>query len=575
MRYPRRILVVMSAVAGCIWGAGCVDNGNAREDDRAALEALYNATGGPHWSRNDNWLTAAPLGDWYGVDMDAEGRVVVLALPLNNLSGPIPPELGGLANLTDLNLGGNDLTGPIPRELDDLANLADVNLSGNDLTKPSCEEWNTEEFFRNATGVVVKHCLDRGADVNAWDRREDVAPLHLASQFGTPQQIKVLVDAGADVNARAKPDWETGGAGWDQYIMLGWTPLHVAAVLGSPANVEALIDAGANATGDVLLWAAARGTPANLKALVDAGVELEGGLHAATDGDPDNIGVLLEAGADIEARDVGGRTPLHQAAGGWDSEATRSHIEILIKAGADIEARNEGGRTPLHLSAAWDGDADRVEALVEAGAELEARDENGWTPLHLAASMRYDGLSSGSPAALDALLRMGANAEAQDDEGQTPLHVAALHPEGEWGKPGSQTKIGVLLAAGADIEARNGRGRTPLHLAAGIEYGGWEFDYLSILLDAGASVEARDEDGRTPLDIAAGSTATDVSGPSDNVVKLMLAPILFADTGTEAGAGRDRAITTSTGWRIVVADGMGAATRSGRIVVLFADEEEI
>ena len=26
------------------------------ETDRAALVALYNATGGPYWDRNDNWL---------------------------------------------------------------------------------------------------------------------------------------------------------------------------------------------------------------------------------------------------------------------------------------------------------------------------------------------------------------------------------------------------------------------------------------------------------------------------------------------------------------------------------------
>ena len=48
--------------------------------DRAALEALYNATDGPNWVNNDNWLTDAPLGEWYGVDTDASGRVVRLDL---------------------------------------------------------------------------------------------------------------------------------------------------------------------------------------------------------------------------------------------------------------------------------------------------------------------------------------------------------------------------------------------------------------------------------------------------------------------------------------------------------------
>ena len=34
---------------------------------REALVALYNATGGPNWANSENWLTDAPLHDWYGV----------------------------------------------------------------------------------------------------------------------------------------------------------------------------------------------------------------------------------------------------------------------------------------------------------------------------------------------------------------------------------------------------------------------------------------------------------------------------------------------------------------------------
>ena len=48
--------------------------------DRAALVALYNATDGPNWVDNTNWLTDAPLGEWYGVSTDAAGRVVRIDL---------------------------------------------------------------------------------------------------------------------------------------------------------------------------------------------------------------------------------------------------------------------------------------------------------------------------------------------------------------------------------------------------------------------------------------------------------------------------------------------------------------
>ena len=58
-------------------------------EERAALVALYNATDGPNWVNNENWLTDAPLGEWYGVDTDNAGRVVGL-----NLGGKWDFELG-------------------------------------------------------------------------------------------------------------------------------------------------------------------------------------------------------------------------------------------------------------------------------------------------------------------------------------------------------------------------------------------------------------------------------------------------------------------------------------------------
>ena len=102
--------------------------------DRETLVALYEATGGANWQRSDNWLTDAPLGDWYGVTMNEEGQVVGLDLSRNALSGEIPPELGKLARLRSLRLGGNGLTGEIPPELGDLGSLTDLALYNNELS---------------------------------------------------------------------------------------------------------------------------------------------------------------------------------------------------------------------------------------------------------------------------------------------------------------------------------------------------------------------------------------------------------------------------------------------------------
>ena len=102
--------------------------------DRDVLGALYEATDGPNWTKNDNWLTDAPLDAWHGVETDASGRVLELTLDSNGLTGEIPAELGKLANLEWLWLSNNGLTGEIPPELGNLANLRVLNLGANNLT---------------------------------------------------------------------------------------------------------------------------------------------------------------------------------------------------------------------------------------------------------------------------------------------------------------------------------------------------------------------------------------------------------------------------------------------------------
>ena len=104
------------------------------ETDREALVALYNATDGPNWANNENWLSGDPIGEWYGVRTDDNGRVTWLFLYENRLSGEIPAELGNLANLTQMALSGNELSGAIPSELSNLSNLEGLSLPDNRLS---------------------------------------------------------------------------------------------------------------------------------------------------------------------------------------------------------------------------------------------------------------------------------------------------------------------------------------------------------------------------------------------------------------------------------------------------------
>ena len=115
-------------------------SGNARAQgtvatDRAALEALYNATDGANWTDNTNWLSNAALSQWHGVTTDGTtGRVTDLYLTDNNLSGEIPAELGDLSSLQNLYLWQNNLSGEIPAELGDLSNLLVLFLEDNNLS---------------------------------------------------------------------------------------------------------------------------------------------------------------------------------------------------------------------------------------------------------------------------------------------------------------------------------------------------------------------------------------------------------------------------------------------------------
>jgi len=122
--------VTITATSGSASGTAAVTVAEitVEHPDRATLVALYEAAGGPNWTNNENWLTDAPLAEWYGVETDTVGRVTGLDLAgewdseagrsiRHGLTGPIPPELGNLSALERLHLADNELSGPIPPEL--------------------------------------------------------------------------------------------------------------------------------------------------------------------------------------------------------------------------------------------------------------------------------------------------------------------------------------------------------------------------------------------------------------------------------------------------------------------------
>ena len=68
-------------------------------------------------------------GESYSID-----KTTRLILSGNELSGPIPPEIGNLINLTTLDLSNNQLSGDIPIEIGNFINLTTLDLSNNQLS---------------------------------------------------------------------------------------------------------------------------------------------------------------------------------------------------------------------------------------------------------------------------------------------------------------------------------------------------------------------------------------------------------------------------------------------------------
>jgi len=101
--------------------------------DSLVLVALYNSTDGPNWKNHDNWLTSNPVKTWYGIY--SSGDVLYgLYLSNNQLSGNIPPELGNIISLIQLDLSDNQLSGSIPPALGNLTNLLGLSLNNNQLS---------------------------------------------------------------------------------------------------------------------------------------------------------------------------------------------------------------------------------------------------------------------------------------------------------------------------------------------------------------------------------------------------------------------------------------------------------
>ncbi|MYC31134.1 MAG: hypothetical protein F4X65_13770 [Chloroflexi bacterium] len=170
-------------------------------EDRAALVALYNSTGkNEYLAQVGDWLTNRPLGEWYGVATDDEGRVTYLDLGGAELNGTIPAALGNLSKLEHLDLNTNGtLTGSIPASLGNLSNLEYLDLSYNELTgplPPSLGNLSKLEFWRLTSNKLTGPIPSSLGNLSKLERLE--LPVNrltgsIPASLGNLSSLKVLL----------------------------------------------------------------------------------------------------------------------------------------------------------------------------------------------------------------------------------------------------------------------------------------------------------------------------------------------------------------------------------------------
>lgn len=295
------------------------------------------------------------------------------------------------------------------------------------------------EAVKNNDVETASRMIAAGADVNAaYDEYENRSFLD-ACYSGNLDMVKMLVEAGADVNL---PD----GSGVVPLVRV------IVSMHDTDAMLNYLLESGAAVDGK------------------DG--SMSSPLHVAvSENDIKITEQLLESGANPDIVDDEGKNALFGAV----ENSNEKMILLLLSHGADINHEDDDGYTPLSLSCAK-GNENLCKLLLENGAKSDG------VYGVLGNTVLMEAVEGGNLNCVKLILRQGVNVNETNLEGDTALSLAIFYSM-------SLDIVEQLLNAGAAPNVELAWSRTPLYLAVREE----NFHAMQLLLRHGACFNTSSE----------------------------------------------------------------------------------
>ena len=302
---------------------------------------------------------------------------------------------------------------------------------------------------------VVK-LLESGAGIECRETSADLTPLLQAVALKNQDMVGVLVDHGADINAKSR------------------------------RGLTGLSSAGRNRDISMVKYLISRDADLNCTVVGDEMTPL---MDASWYGDVESVESLLSAGCNIHAVDSLKDNALHHASGQGHTEIARK----LVQAGIPVNSRGNTDYTALLFTINPNHTA-TASTLLSLGADPQLMSGTGFGTLHYATE-------TGTPEMVQVLLENGANPEMLDKHERTPI-LAAAHG-------GREENFRLMLKAGASLTTLSNVGWNVLHYAA---YGG-NVNIVKLIHEVHKNPflgSTRSKQGFTPLLVACDEGHADV-----------------------------------------------------------------